>query len=1375
MSSSFAEKRVIRYESAAELREANVQLMEALNRLLKQDESPEGEQSALRTLEAEIRAFLERGAATGSVVVDVGERTACQVLLDYWVSALSHAAPNVLRARLADFDKAQLPDLKDRPCPYAGLEAFHDQKFFFGREKAIESLLERVASTPLVVVQGIAGSGKSSIVNGGVLPLLRGKEHDPHYRVVGPFSPGNAVLERFAEALSLLIPHNGAEASAKTASLRTDPEQLVRMLNSTRGDPILLVIDQFGEVFTLSSESDRRAFSECVDALLKASDQNRVLLTLGEEFSARLDELVALRPYLALHARFSMSDWPMGYEDLLAAVEKPAAAVNLQFEAGIVDAMVKSVLASRETALSLLQFALNLLWARRDRNQITKEIYEGIGGSPQAALIAYADAFLARLRSDIERDEAARMLTELIFVDRLLAAHRQPMLRRDLQADGASCSSEVLEALAEYDFVRLTPTSDGQDEVVEVKHEALLRNWPTYQVWIDAKRERVRQRVAVSEAAQTWDRGGRSTTKNLLTGWQLQEVVNLSGLTSIERDYIRVSRRAVESAGAKRTRLIVGTTAIGLAFVGGLAWMYVDARQARKAEQQQVLLRTMATAREAAINGKFDRAIHAGLQATAGVPGVSLDARSDSLLFEQRVTLLSVLQSADDIRRFFVDSSAVFQAVAFHPTHPSALVVYGGTTGKAYVAGISETESAGHINVCGNALVTSIAFEPKGRWLAAGCANGTVSVWSTDSAKWEQLGETWQVSDRTIWSIAFSRDGRLLAAGGFDSQLKFNALGNDGVPSRHSLPLPRGDEPKGSIWSLAFSPSEDTLLVGDGIGQVLRCSPEIESVAWQCKASGNDSADKGNAIRALAFNPSGTRVAVGHWDGRVEILDQGLSPQSRQSVDVSQAPGAVYSLAFFENCGLSHLAVGKGDRLHYFKVTPMFVGPPPPGRCIDRPYASIGNEAYGIAVHKPSGLIAAATRGGYVAVINPAGEPERLRAVIPFATKPGEQVRAAAIAEDTNTTRLVVAVNPALPDAPNLAVLTLRSGGPPDPALRSLSVGKGAISRVSASPEARVLATLSRLSSSGEVAVWRFKDDFQGVEQLYSLGTADFNGFAPKRIALSPDGKWLAVSLGPVSRAAIRERPSVEAWCERNALASKILIVPVDRPDGRASLDTNLCSGQHDIEIAFDSDSKAFVAGGDANRVGEEPSVGLIQAWSVTRSTWGRLGPDMRMTPLANTVSEVALARREADSQSLAAGGQYGEIDLWQLGSSHTRQFRIDSSPVWLLAFGPSGSGLAASDARHVIRVMDVNRPESQPLRLTPRSDVVGTPGFLAFAGNGRWLASGSWSQVDGGAIHLWDFDVASLRSKLCALVRRPGEHGAEISDSMGSNGYCRS
>jgi len=550
MSDIKVSRMAVPFESASELREAHIGLLEALDKQLGQDVSIENEAAALAQIEPQIRQFMERGAATGIYIEEIKDRTACQILLDYWVSSLTHAGKQFAAARLSQFDGTQLPDLKDKPCPYVGLEAFRDRTFFFGREAAVQKLLEQIREAPLVVVLGASGSGKSSLVMGGVLPALREKGSVPELRIIPPFVPGNAVLNHLADAILGVCTGAFDGVAGEAEKLRQDPLRFYAMAGGADAPPTLITIDQFEEVFTLSDAADRDALVSNLTQFIESGRGHRVILTMREEFRSRMVELRGLSSYID-KAWFSIM--PMGYEELKDAVERPAALVNLQFQSGIVDDLIKKVL-GQPAALPLLQFTLRSLWEKRDRNRITWEVYHKVG-DPLNALKASADHFYDGLVPET-RDEVKRILLELVRVDELLEAYRQPVPKNRLLLAGKANTEEVLKLLAENDYLRITSGATESDIVVEIKHESLVRNWPCFVTWVDEKRHQRRQRLALTQSSQRWSESGKPQ-EGLLTEWQAQAVKDLEDLSELEKEFVQASIAAVDRMQMEKEAALV--------------------------------------------------------------------------------------------------------------------------------------------------------------------------------------------------------------------------------------------------------------------------------------------------------------------------------------------------------------------------------------------------------------------------------------------------------------------------------------------------------------------------------------------------------------------------------------------------------------------------------------------------------------------------------------------------------------------------------------------------------------------------------------------------------------------------------------------------
>lgn len=284
-------------------------------------------------------------------------------------------------------------------------------------------------------------------------------------------------------------------------------------------------------------------------ALLASPRGHRVLLTVREEFRAQVSGLQGLSTWLTPAAWYQIN--PMPYEALKAAVEEPARAVGLQFQPGVTDDLVRRVL-GQPAALPLLQYALGRLWAMRDRNRITHEVYARLG-DPLQALMRSADEFYAPLAPQTQK-EVRRVLLALVRIDERLDVYRQPRFRQELLTEGNAQTADAIDRLLRQGYVRSSHLPSEADERISICHEALVRNWPRLVDWIDEERRVRQQRMAFSMAASRWDAGGRPQ-QGLMTGWQLDGVrEHAQRLSGIEREFFDASLHALEAAQNEQLR-----------------------------------------------------------------------------------------------------------------------------------------------------------------------------------------------------------------------------------------------------------------------------------------------------------------------------------------------------------------------------------------------------------------------------------------------------------------------------------------------------------------------------------------------------------------------------------------------------------------------------------------------------------------------------------------------------------------------------------------------------------------------------------------------------------------------------------------------------
>src|SRR5205085_6894756 len=132
--------------------------------------------------------------------------------------------------------------------PYVGLEAFRESKhdLFFGRQRLIEELVEKVADNRCMFVVGPSGSGKSSVVLAGLMPKLKSgavKKSDK-WRYFPPVVPG---FDPLASLISLLQPpgsrpENWVQEHAR--ALKEKPGHLLQLINEQTTEPAFIVVDQ---------------------------------------------------------------------------------------------------------------------------------------------------------------------------------------------------------------------------------------------------------------------------------------------------------------------------------------------------------------------------------------------------------------------------------------------------------------------------------------------------------------------------------------------------------------------------------------------------------------------------------------------------------------------------------------------------------------------------------------------------------------------------------------------------------------------------------------------------------------------------------------------------------------------------------------------------------------------------------------------------------------------------------------------------------------------------------------------------------------------------------------------------------------------------
>jgi basic membrane lipoprotein Med (substrate-binding protein (PBP1-ABC) superfamily)/DNA-binding SARP family transcriptional activator len=483
-----------------------------------------------------------------------------------------------LQERILLHDPALVPSRATGPAagirnPFKGLRPFdeEDAEDFFGREELVGRLVgDLEASTRLIALVGPSGSGKSSVVNAGLIPAIRATEG----WVVARMVPGRHPFEELRAAL------RGIGLDDTT-------------VHAPEGRRLLLVVDQFEELFVIADEADRAPFlAALTEATTDPDELVAVVLTLRADLYDRPLVHATFAPSFIAGA---VTILPMSAAEIERAVAVPARRVGIDVDPALLADLIADT-TDQPSALPLLQYALTELFDRRTGPSLTSEEYRTLGG---------VHGILSRRSEDLygHLDEQQRKVWLQVFL-RLVrlgpkagdASRRVPIGELTALDLDPVALSEVLESFGRHRLLTFDRDPVTGDATVQVAHEALLTRWERLAEWIERHRTDLSKHESFAHAVEEWEASGRNADY-LLTGSRLAEFESWARETTLrltdgERAYLedgiarkrvaeveelaqREKRRALERSA--RTRLIALIVAVAMVLVaatlGSLAWL----------------------------------------------------------------------------------------------------------------------------------------------------------------------------------------------------------------------------------------------------------------------------------------------------------------------------------------------------------------------------------------------------------------------------------------------------------------------------------------------------------------------------------------------------------------------------------------------------------------------------------------------------------------------------------------------------------------------------------------------------------------------------------------------------------------------------------
>jgi WD40 repeat protein/class 3 adenylate cyclase len=777
--------------------------------------------------------------------------------------------------------------------PYKGLRAFEeaDAVDFFGREELVEQLVKRLATTRFLAVVGPSGSGKSSVVRAGLLPAIRrGDIPASESWVIADMFPGARPLDGLEAALLRAAPDPPASLMDQLERDEHGLHRAVLRLLPSDGSEVVLVIDQFEEVFTLVD--DERTRTHFLGSLRAAAtdphSRLRIVATLRADF---YDRPLLYRGFADLFKSRVEALVPLSAEELERAISGPAKRVDASLEPGLVAAMLADV-AEEPGALPLMEYALTELFDRRDGRTLFLEAYREIGGV-SGALGRRAEELHDELDGD-GREAARQLFLRLVALGEGTEDTRRRVPRAEvasLDVDQHSMTT-VLDTFGASRLLSFDRDGGTGAPTIELAHEAILTAWPRLHRWIDAAREELRTERRVAVAAREWTESDRDPSF-LLGGSRLEQaetwrVGSGIAITPEEREYLDASREQrnreladerarqaheeeLERRSFRRLRALVAVLAVAVAVAIGLT-VFATRQSSRAASNERTATaRELAAASTANVEVDPERSILLALEAidvTRSVDETVLPEAEEAL--HQAVIASRLVLTVPDLGGT-LDWSPEGVFVTEGPENTGTIDLRDETTGDSVRSWV------GH-----DIDVNDVEFSPDGSILATAGDDGLLKMWDPDTGE-----EVARVSGSTGGAVgqSFDGDGTLVAAAwpdegvvrvaeattgrvvrtfdGFDTFVFDTALSPDG----RRLAVANADVDFVSVFDVR---------TGDLVFELPRHTFAADSVAWSPDG------------RWIATGSADTSVRV--WDAATGTLEERLIGHAGVITSVDWSP-----------------------------------------------------------------------------------------------------------------------------------------------------------------------------------------------------------------------------------------------------------------------------------------------------------------------------------------------------------------------------------------------------------------------------------------------------------------------------------------------------
>jgi energy-coupling factor transporter ATP-binding protein EcfA2 len=517
--------------------------------------------------------------------------------------------------------------------PFPGLRPFTiaESHLFFGREGQSEEVLSNLSKNRFVAVVGSSGSGKSSLMYCGVVPILHGgfiTEAGSKWKII-PSRPGNDPIGNLAKGI---VEASNAEKGKKVNSkliraiLNSNSQGLTEAIKHTQkksDQNYLILADQFEELFRFRNKQDdvdaaNEAFAY-VRLILNAVQQSEVpiyvIMTMRSDFIGEcaqyqeLTELINTSHYLIPQ---------MNRDNFRLAITGPVAVGGGRITDKLVNELLND-LGDNPDQLPILQHALMRTWNfwiehTSGQEAMDVEHYEAIGRL-EKALSNHANEAYNELSPD-EKEICENMFKTLTERGNDNRGIRHPTSLDIIAKIASARERDVIKVIEHFreqgrSFLTSADLKLESTSIIDISHESLMRIWDKLKVWVEEEAIAIQMYMRLSEAAAMYQEGKiglwRPPDLQLALNWRKEKKPTLTWAQrfspAFERAmvYLETSEKAhlaeeenkirLQKKALRRSRIfaiVLGTAAvISLGFMVYAITMQAESNKQRIIAEQQ--------------------------------------------------------------------------------------------------------------------------------------------------------------------------------------------------------------------------------------------------------------------------------------------------------------------------------------------------------------------------------------------------------------------------------------------------------------------------------------------------------------------------------------------------------------------------------------------------------------------------------------------------------------------------------------------------------------------------------------------------------------------------------------------------------------------